>query len=70
MRLKGARIRIDARIPADHRMQLEELASYLGVSVSALAREAIRQLLERAYTDDGYIRDEVREATLKARSEQ
>jgi hypothetical protein len=51
-------------------MQLEELASYLGVSVSALAREAIRQLLERAYTDDGYIRDEVREATLKARSEQ
>lgn len=70
MKLKGARIRIDARIPADHRMQLEELSSYLGVSVSALAREAIRQLLERAYTDDGYIRDEVREATLKARSEQ
>ena len=51
-------------------MQLEELSNYLGVSVSALAREAIRQLLERAYTEDGYIRDEVREATLKARSEQ
>lgn len=70
MRSKGARIRIDARIPADHRMQLEELSNYLGVSVSALAREAIRQLLERAYTEDGCIRDEVREATLKARSEQ
>lgn len=57
-----ARIRVDARMSPNDRMRLEELATYLGVSISSLTRTAIHLLLERAYTTDGYIRDEIRQA--------
>lgn len=59
---KTKRVRVDTRLPPNDRLRLEELSLFLGVSVSSLTRWAIRSLLDKAYTDDGYIRDEIREA--------
>lgn len=71
MKLKGKqkRIRIDTRIPPNDRMRLEELACYLDVSISVVTRVAIKAFLDQVYTEEGYIRDEVREAILKTRNQ-
>lgn len=65
---KKIRVRVDTRLMPNDRMRLEELARYLGVSVSSVTRVAIRLLLEKAYNSDGYIKDEIRQAIFTAKN--
>lgn len=53
------------RIPPNDRMRLEEVAVCLDISISTITRYALREFLDKLYTDDGYLRYEVSEKVLK-----
>lgn len=59
------RERIDTRISANDRLRLDELSLMADVSRSAIVRLAIRQLLDKAYTAEGYIRDEIADTIIR-----
>lgn len=65
--MKKDRVKIDTRVDPNDRMRLEELSTCLGCALSELVRAGIKILLEYAYNDEGYIRDEVRQAISERR---
>lgn len=66
---KQERVRVDVRLSPNDRLRIEELAIFVGVSMSAVVKVAIKQFLDRVYTDDGYIRHEVAEEVNRTNTE-
>lgn len=69
MARKVIRLRIDTRLSPNDRLRIDELSLFAGVSRSSIVKVAIRRLLDEAYTEEGYIRDEVAEAIAKQKPE-